>query len=295
MTERRAGSPLSLYMVDVFGGGAMDGNPVAVVVGGEGLGDDEMARITQWFDLSETVFLLPATSPDADYRARIFTPGRELPFAGHPTLGVCHVFAELSGNGGESFVQECGAGLVSLHRTQDGLLSFAAPPLVRSGPASASELDEAVRVLGIETDDVIDAAWIDNGPGWLGVRLASSAEVLDVTPAGSWPTEINIGLVGPHESGDAEVDFEVRAFFSAPDGSIREDPVTGSLGASVAMWLRESGVVDGSYVAAQGTALGRNGRVRISYDDEGRAWVAGETFTHASGSLDVGRLGGTSG
>ena len=294
MTDRGPGTSLSLYMVDVFGGGAMDGNPVAVVVGGEGLDDDAMARITQWFDLSETVFLLPATTPDADYRARIFAPGRELPFAGHPTLGVCHVFAEHVGRGGDAFVQECGAGLVTIRRTPEGLLSFEAPPLVRSGPVSSSELHEVVRFLGIDADDVIDAAWIDNGPGWLGVRLASSAEVLEVTPAGSWPTSMNVGVVGPHESEDAEVDFEVRAFFSAPDGSTREDPVTGSLGASVAMWLRESGVVDDDYVAAQGTALGRNGRVRITYDPTGVAWLAGETFTHAVGPLDVGRLGGTS-
>lgn len=295
MTDEKLTSNLSLYMVDVFGGRAMDGNPVAVVTGGEGLGDDEMARVTRWFDLSETVFLLRATTPDADYRARIFTPSRELPFAGHPTLGVCHVFAELFGRGGDAFVQECGAGLVTIRRTSEGFLSFAAPPLFRSVPASAAELDEVVRFLGITTDDVIDAAWIDNGPGWLGVRLASSAEVLELSLAGSWPSEINVGVVGPHETGDAEVDFEVRAFFSAPDGSIREDPVTGSLGASTATWLRESGVVDGGYVAAQGTALGRNGRVRISFDAEGCAWVAGETFTHVAGSLDLGRLGGFSG
>lgn len=281
---------LSLHMVDVFGGGAMDGNPLAVVTGGEGLDAEAMQQITRWFNLSETVFVLPATHPDADYRARIFTPDRELPFAGHPTLGACHVFAELNGRRDDSFVQECGAGQVPVRRGGAGQLAFAAPPLVKSGPVSASELDEVVRFLGIETSDVIDSAWIDNGPGWLGVRLASSAEVLELSTARTWDSPVNVGVVGPHSSADAEVEFEVRAFFSGAGGSIHEDPVTGSLNASVAMWLHESGVVDGDYVAAQGTALGRNGRVRISYDSDGQVWVGGATSTHASGALDVGGL-----
>ncbi len=291
-------------MVDVFGTSGFDGNPVAVVLGGDGLSAEDMLRITRWFNLSETVFVLPATSPEADYRARIFTPDRELPFAGHPTLGACHVWLETSAGSGKGtgtpddgrhhngavpaagdFVQECGAGLVRLRRSDSGVLSFAAPPLLREGPTTSEELDEAARFLGISTDDIIDSAWIDNGPGWLGIRLASADEVLALLPAASWPRVLDIGVVGPHAAHDEDIDFEVRALFSTESGAVVEDPVTGSLNASVAGWLRESGVVDGPYVAAQGTVLGRRGRVFASFDSDGNARIGGRTVTHATGPL----------
>ncbi|RIK85966.1 MAG: phenazine biosynthesis protein PhzF [Hyphomicrobiales bacterium] len=276
---------LSVYMVDVFGAGSFSGNPLAVVVGADGLPTGEMQRMTRWFNLSETAFLLSPTHPEADYRVRIFTLEREMPFAGHPTLGSCHAWLA-AGNrpkkAGE-IAQECGAGLVAIRRDGERL-SFAAPALIRSGAPSPDELAEARELLGIASSDVVDAAWIDNGPGWLGIRLASAQEVLSLTPARSWPGRIDVGVVGPHApGGDAAV--EVRAFFSDHLGSIVEDPVTGSLNASVAQWLFATGAVEEAYVAAQGTCLGRKGRVHISRDETGQVWVGGEARVHVEGRL----------
>ena len=208
-----------------------------------------------------------------------------MPFAGHPTLGSCHAWLA-AGNrpkkAGE-IAQECGAGLVAIRRDGERL-SFAAPALIRSGAPSPDELAEARELLGIASSDVVDAAWIDNGPGWLGIRLASAQEVLSLTPARSWPGRIDVGVVGPHApGGDAAV--EVRAFFSDHLGSIVEDPVTGSLNASVAQWLFATGAVEEAYVAAQGTCLGRKGRVHISRDETGQVWVGGEARVHVEGRL----------
>ncbi|MBN9072426.1 MAG: PhzF family phenazine biosynthesis protein [Rhizobiales bacterium] len=272
-------------MVDVFGSGSFSGNPLAAVMLEGDPDAEEMQRLTRWFNLSETAFLLPPTHPDADYRVRIFTLEREMPFAGHPTLGSCHAWltagnvAKLPGK----IVQECGAGLVAIRRDRTRL-SFAAPPLIRSGPPSRAELDEARRFLGIEAGEIVDAAWIDNGPGWLGVRLASAEKVLSLNPARSWPVRLDIGVVGAHPPGSATA-FEVRAFFSDQFGMIMEDPVTGSLNASVAQWLFETGVAKGDYVAAQGRCRGREGRVHVSRDDAGTIWVGGETRTHVAGRL----------
>ncbi|MBP2160795.1 MULTISPECIES: PhzF family phenazine biosynthesis protein [Asticcacaulis] len=278
---------VSVAMIDVFGAQAFSGNPLAVISGAGDISTEEMLRITRWFNLSETTFLLPPTDPAADYRVRIFTLEREMPFAGHPTLGTCHAWLEAGGaqkNGGE-IVQECGAGLVRIRR-EAGRLAFAAPALVRSGPPSTEDLAEAVRFLGIAADGVIDAAWVDNGPGWLGIRLASAELVLALKPSRSWPGRIDIGVVGPHAAG-GDATFEVRAFFSDHTGAIIEDPVTGSLNASLAQWLFESGLADADYVAAQGTCLGRKGRVYASRDGEGQVWIGGETRTHVAGQLSL--------
>src|SRR6187431_691184 len=190
----------AVHFVDVFGSGQLSGNPVAVVSGAEALDDAEMLALTRWFNLSETTFLLPPSDPRADYRVRIFTLDRELPFAGHPTLGTCHVWLATAGAAHDrtTVVQECGGGLVTI-RTDGDDLAFAAPPLVRSGAPSDEELAEALAVLGIDQDEVIDAAWVDNGPGWIGIRLDSAERVLQLTPARSWPREVNIGAVGPYE------------------------------------------------------------------------------------------------
>ncbi len=276
---------LAVHMVDVFGAGPFSGNPLAVVIGADAMSTDEMQQLTRWFNLSETAFLLSPTHPDADYRVRIFTLDREMPFAGHPTLGSCHVWLSTGRvpKKATEIIQECRAGLVTIRRTQ-GRLSFAAPPLIRSGAPTQGELDGARQLLGIEPCDILDAAWIDNGPGWLGIRLASAEKVLSLNPLRNWAGRIDVGVVGPHAKG-SDAAFEVRAFFSDHLGAIVEDPVTGSLNASIAQWLFAGGAVEGDYVAAQGTRLGRHGRLHVGRDDVGRIWVGGETRTHVEGRL----------
>ena len=276
----------TVHLVDVFGADSFSGNPLAVVSGAADLDTDRMLQITRWFDLSETTFLLDPTEPGADYRVRIFTLEREMPFAGHPTLGTAHVWRTLTGNTDEEIVQECGAGLVRVRRGDDGTLSFAAPPLRGAGGATRGGLDRAARLLGIEPAAVIVAAWIDNGPGWLGIRLASADAVLALTPAASWPERIDVGVVGPYPAGH-ETAFEVRAFFTDHLGTVREDPVTGSLNASVGQWLYASGVADAPYVASQGTRLDRLGRVHVSRDATGQVWVGGSVRTHVAGPLTL--------
>lgn len=276
---------VSVAMVDVFGTEPFSGNPLAVITGAGNLSTEDMLRVTRWFNLSETTFLLPPTDPAADYRVRIFTLEREMPFAGHPTLGTCHAWLEAGGvaKNGSKIIQECGAGLVRI-RGDAGRLAFAAPALVRSGPPSAEDLAEAVRFLGTTADEVVDAAWVDNGPGWLGIRLESAERVLALEPSRSWSGRIDIGVVGPHTPG-ADAAFEVRAFFSDHTGAIIEDPVTGSLNASLAQWLFEAGVAKADYIAAQGTCLGRKGRVFASRDETGQVWIGGDTRTHVAGRL----------
>lgn len=276
--------PHEFQMIDVFGSRPLSGNPLAVVLGADGLTTGEMQRLARWLNLSETTFLLPPTHPEADYRVRIFSLDRELPFAGHPTLGSCHAWLS-TGRAARTeteIVQECGVGLVTIRR-EPGLLSFAAPPLMRSGRPSQEELSEAIALLQIEPGEIVDAAWVDNGPGWLGIRLASADKVLALAPQRSWPRRIDIGVVGPHSAGEAAI--EVRAFFNNHLGTIVEDPVTGSLNASLAQWLFSTGVVEGDYVAAQGTRLGLHGRVHVSRDSTGQVWVGGRTHTQVSGRL----------
>jgi len=274
-----------VQMVDVFGAEPLSGNPLAVVFGADALGTDEMQRLTRWFNLSETAFLVPPTHPEADYKVRIFTLDREMPFAGHPTLGSCHVWLSTGPKPKKEaeIIQECGAGLVPIRRDQ-GRLSFAAPRLIRSGAPTQDELDEARRLLGIEPCDILDAAWIDNGPGWLGIRMASADKVLSLDPLRNWPGRIDVGVVGPHTKG-GDAAFEVRAFFSDHLGAIVEDPVTGSLNASLAQWLFAAGVVEKPYIAAQGTRLGRKGRIHVARDAAGQIWVGGETRTLVEGRL----------
>lgn len=274
-----------LSEVDVFGTGAFTGNPVAVVLDGDGLADEEMARIAHWLNYSETVFVLPPTDRAADYAVRIFTPSFELPFAGHPTLGTAHAWLEAGGAPeGGAVVQECGIGLVTVRRGEDGGLAFAAPPLLRRGPPSSEELASACRQLQIDPSEVVRAEWVDNGPGWLAVELASVDALLAVAPA---PGEGKVGAIArcPDDDPDGAA-IEVRGFIPK-DGATAEDPVTGSLNASLALWLLGDGTLTSPYRARQGTALGRHGIVTIERDAGGVTWVAGATQTLVRGVLDA--------
>lgn len=264
--------------VDVFAAGALNGNPLAVAIGADDMSDGQMARFANWTNLSETTFLLRPANQEADYRVRIFTPSRELPFAGHPTLGSCHVWLGAGGMPrGEFVVQECGAGLVRIRR-DGGRLAFAAPALLRDGPLDEDVLDRATRGLGLTPRDVLASSWIDNGPGWLGLLLHSRAAVLAVRPDYVALGELRVGIVGPCEAG-SETAFELRAFTSS-----YEDPVTGSLNASVAQWLIGDGIAPATYVAAQGTALGRSGRIHVTREG-GEIWIGGNVTTRIEGTL----------
>jgi PhzF family phenazine biosynthesis protein len=279
--------------VDVFGRRPLRGNPLAVILDADGLSDEQMLTLTRWTNLSETAFLLPPTTGDADYRVRIFSLAGELPFAGHPTLGSCHAWLEAGGEprrDGE-VVQECGIGLVRVRReSRSERLAFAAPPLLRSGPVDDEHLAYLQRGLGLGPDDVVDAAWIDNGPGWLGLLLRDADSVLSVEPhfdSSAVQGALDIGLVGLYSPG-SECAIEVRGLFSDERGVLREDPVTGSLNASVAQWLLGSGRLQAPYVASQGTRLGRMGRVFVDRDLDGTIWVGGTTTTCVEGTIRLG-------
>jgi PhzF family phenazine biosynthesis protein len=266
--------------VDVFTAEPLLGNPVAVVHDADGVTDDEMARFARWTNLSETTFLLPPTQPGADYRLRIWTPAGELPFAGHPTIGSAHAWLEAGGipaTDGE-VVQECGVGLVRLRR--EARLAFAAPPLVRSGPVDDADRATIARALGVSDGDLVDAAWVDNGAGWVAALLADADAVLSLRPDFAAFGDLEIGVVGRYPDGsDAAV--EVRGF--VPSLGIGEDPVTGSLNAGIAQWLAGS-VLPASYVASQGTALGRRGRVHVQRDGD-TVWVGGDALTTVTGQV----------
>jgi PhzF family phenazine biosynthesis protein len=270
--------------VDVFTTTPYLGNPVAVVLDATGISDDEMARFARWTNLSETTFVLPPDDGEADYRVRIFTPTVELPFAGHPTLGTCHAWLEAGGTPARdgTIVQQCAAGLVRVRRVASQL-AFAAPPLLRSGPVDEPLVRHIAEVLGIDRGDIVDAEWADNGPGWVAVLLGSADAVLALRPAA---TDLDLGVAGPYPPGSPQA-FEVRAFTPKLAGGADEDPVTGSLNASLAGWLLRTGRVTAPYVASQGTALGRQGRVHVSRDDDGTIWVGGGTVTCVAGEVDL--------
>ena len=271
--------------VDVFTQTALKGNPLGVVIGADDFTSEQMAAFANWTNLSETTFLLKPTKAGADYRVRIFTVARELPFAGHPTLGTCHVWLEAGGKPkGEEVVQECGAGLVRLRR--DGKrLAFAAPPLKRSGAVESDVLAQIARCLGVAPAAIKASNWVDNGPGFVAVLLASRKDVLALKPDFAQMGDLRIGVVGPWQAGDGtEAQFEIRAF--VPGEGVKEDPVTGSLNAGVAQWMIGAGLAPARYVASQGTALGRAGRVHVEKigDD---VWVGGETVTCIEGTVTL--------
>lgn len=273
-----------LDLVDVFGSRPLSGNPLAVVRGAEAMDAAQMLKLTQWLGFSETAFLLPAIDPDADYRVRIFYPAGELPFAGHPTLGTCHAWLQAGGVPRQTgrIVQECGVGLVEVK--QDGeRLSFAAPPLTRSGALDPVERAEAIRIAGVSEDAVIDAVHVANGPKWQLLRLRSAEDVLDARPISRAPAGTDVGLAGPCGEG-SEANWELRAFFADQHGALREDPVTGSFNAGVALHLFETGLDQDGYVAAQGRKTGADGRVTVTRDDDGTVWVGGRCDTIAAGA-----------
>lgn len=278
--------------VDVFTAEPYLGNPVAVVLDGTGLSAEQMQRFTDWTNLSEATFVLPPEHPDADYKLRIFCPGRELPFAGHPTLGSCHAWLAAGGRPkGQDVVQECGVGLVRIRR-EGARLAFAAPPLVRSGELPEEDVALIARGLGVAREDITHHAWCDNGPGWRGVMLRSHAQLLSLQPdaevlrglfIGVAAPRGKVGVVAPRPEGECA--FEVRAFFPGHSG-IAEDPVTGSLNAAVAQWLIGAGLAPQRYIAAQGTALGRAGRVHVVREAQ-TIWVGGDSVTCVEGRVNL--------
>jgi PhzF family phenazine biosynthesis protein len=268
--------------LDVFTDQPLRGNPLAVVHDAGGLSDAQMAGFARWTNLSETTFLLAPTHPQADYRVRIFTPGGELPFAGHPTLGSCHAWLAAGGvpRNASTVVQECGIGNVVVRR--DGArLAFAAPPLRRSGPADANTRAHVARALRIDPGDALGVQWVDNGPGWVGVLLRDAQAVLALRPDFGAMAELKVGAVGAYPAG-AECAFEVRAF--VPALAVPEDPVTGSLNAGLALWLIDAGLADASYVASQGTVLGRAGRVHVRREG-GQTWIGGAVCQVVAGTV----------
>lgn len=276
--------------VDVFTATPYRGNPLGVVLDGEGLSTEAMQHFTNWTNLSECTFLLPP-SPEgkaqgADYRVRIFCPGRELPFAGHPTLGSCHAWLRAGGQpkAEGSVVQECGLGLIHLRRDGDRL-SFAAPALLKSGPLPEANVERIAKGLGLAREDVVGHAWCDNGPNWQGVMLRCGEQVRNLTPDPVVLAGLDVGVVGPQADG-GDTQYEVRAFFPGNNG-LREDPVTGSLNAAIAQWLIGDGIAPPAYVAAQGTQLARNGRVHVQRDEQGTIWIGGESVTCIDGTVTL--------
>ncbi|WP_263259590.1 PhzF family phenazine biosynthesis protein [Pseudomonas oryzihabitans] len=274
---------LVFHQVDVFAQRPLEGNALAVVCGADGLSTAQMAALARWTNLSETTFLLEPTDPAADYQVRIFTPQRELPFAGHPTLGSCHVWLREGGRpkGGE-VIQECGAGLVAI-RAAGEELAFAAPPLVRGGAVEPEVLARIARGTGLSPERIQASQWADNGPGWVAVLLESREDLLAIRPDYAALEGLNVGLIAPWTGSDAEAQFEVRALMGE---EFAEDPVTGSLNASLAQWLIPAGLAPERYLASQGTALGRRGRVRVARI-AGRIWVGGVVQDCIRGTLSL--------
>lgn len=279
--------------VDVFTATPYRGNPLAVVLDGRGLSTEAMQHFTNWTNLSEASFLLPPTpegaAAGADYRVRIFCPGRELPFAGHPTLGSCHAWLEAGGQPRDEhfIVQECGVGLIRLKRDTAGgqqQLAFAAPPLQRSGPLDEADVVLIARGLGVARSDILQHAWCNNGPGWRAVMLSSAAQVLALTPDAAVLDGLDIGVIGAHPAGH-DCAFEVRAFFPGNNGLV-EDPVTGSLNAALAQWLIGADLAPAHYQVAQGTALARAGRVQVSRQGDD-IWIGGSSVTCVEGRVSL--------
>jgi PhzF family phenazine biosynthesis protein len=267
------------HQLDVFSARPLCGNPLAVVHGADGLDDDTRAAFARWTNLSETTFLMEPTDADADYRVRIHTTSGELPFAGHPTLGSCRAWLAAGGvpQSADVIVQQCAIGLVRIRR-EGSRLSFAAPPLLRSGPLDEPMLRRVTQALGLSRDQILDHHWVDNGPGWCAVRLPTAAGVLEIRPDLALLRELRIGVIGPRPAG-ADTDYDVRAFYGA-----LEDPVTGSLNAGLARWLLESGTASAPYTVRQGTVLGHDGRVHVSTSGDD-IWIGGDTCICIDGQV----------
>jgi PhzF family phenazine biosynthesis protein len=279
-----SGREFRFTQLDVFTDRALQGNPLAVVHDADGLSGEQMAAFARWTNLSETTFLLAPTDPGADYRVRIFTPTVELPFAGHPTLGSCQAWLAAGGaaRAAEEVVQQCGVGRVRIRR--DGTrLAFAAPPRRRSGPLDEAMVERIARFLQVPRAAIVAHQHCDNGPGWKAVMLASADAVLALRPQLGSEADLEVGVVGAHDAG-AQPAFEVRAFFPAPGGGLAEDPVTGSLNAALAQWLIGDRLAPPHYVAAQGAALGRAGRVHVAQQGED-IWIGGDSVAVVQGNV----------
>ena len=277
--------------IDVFSHHPGFGNPVAVVLDAQGLSDADMRRFAAWTNLSETTFLMPPTAAGhaagADYRLRIFSPRGELPFAGHPTLGTCRAWLQQGHTPRVPglVVQESAQGLVQIEH-QGETLAFAAPPLQRSKPSPAL-VPLVASALGLRPHQIQAAQLLDNGPVWLGLLLDSADTVLGLTPDHARLKDLgqDVGVIHiAPDAGDnpARPGAVVRAF-AAPMGN-PEDPVTGSLNASLAQWLIAEGLAPTRYLVAQGECLGRAGRVYIRQDAQGQVWVGGHTVTCIEGT-----------
>jgi PhzF family phenazine biosynthesis protein len=280
----KGSTEFAFQQVDVFSSKPLLGNPLAVVIGADALSDEQMAAFASWTNLSETTFLLKSKSPDADYRVRIFTRQREVPFAGHPTLGSCHVWLAAGGVAkAPEIVQECGLGLIHIRTSPEGL-SFVAPKLVRSGPVEPEILARVISGLHLTADAIIASNWVDNGSGWLAIMLRSRDAVLALRPNYSTLAGLKVGAFArfnPLKDGTS-AQFEVRAFSVEDVG--HEDPVTGSLNAGLAQWLIESRIAPSAYVVSQGTVLKRSGRVHVEQNGP-RIWVGGMVRTCVIGKL----------
>ncbi|WP_020013693.1 PhzF family phenazine biosynthesis protein [Promicromonospora sukumoe] len=292
-------SPRAFRQVNVFSAQPTAGNPVAVVHGADGLTDEQLADFARWTNLSETTFLLDPTeagrAAGADYRVRIWTPGGELPFAGHPTLGTAHAWLEAGGvPRGQDVIQECGVGLVRVRRQDTGSgqrLAFAGPPLIRSGAVDDADLARIARSLRLDVSDVVRSAWVDNGPGWVAVQLRDAYVVLGLEPDLVAMGDLKLGVVGEYAPGERPAEqsasapaVEVRAF--VPSIGVGEDPVTGSLNAGLGQWLAGD-VLPSSYIASQGTVMGRAGRVHVEKLPDGEVWVGGDTVTTIVGEVTL--------
>ncbi|MFT4617140.1 MAG: PhzF family phenazine biosynthesis protein [Minisyncoccia bacterium] len=272
-------STQAFRQVDVFSRGAFTGNPVAIVHDADDVSTEEMRAITRWTNLSEAAFLLQPLQRSADYRLRIFEPKIELPFAGHPTLGACAAWLDAGGVPQQPgiVVQECGAGLIKICITDAGL-AFAAPPMIRHEPVETDTLTRAMRLLGLTANDVVTSHWIDNGPGWMGLQLTDAQRVLDIPMPTEAAEHFDVGVVGLYPTG-SNAAIEVRAFFNDPNGSIREDPVTGSLNASIAQWMLGNGTLTAPYVAHQ-----TSGRATVEQFD-GQIWIGGTADVRVTGTI----------
>ncbi|WP_327592710.1 PhzF family phenazine biosynthesis protein [Streptomyces chartreusis] len=275
----------SFVQVDVFSTDPYSGNPVAVVLDGTDLTDEDMQRLARWTNLSETTFVLPPTVPEADYQLRIFTPEAELPFAGHPILGSARAWLDDDGTPqhADRIVQECAAGLVTVRRSE-GTLSFAAPPRVRDGALDDAYLDQVVAAFGITRDRVLAHQWVDNGPGWAVVQLATAKEVLDLEPDLSLIPTAMVGAIGAHPEGGGH-QFELRTF--APGAGVAEDPACGSMNAGVGQWLTSTGAAPSTYRVSQGARLGRAATIEITADPDGTVWVGGAATVCIRGTITL--------
>ncbi|MGW0147469.1 PhzF family phenazine biosynthesis protein [Streptomyces sp. NPDC003333] len=275
----------SFVQVDVFPTHPYSGNPVAVVLDGTDLSDEQMQRVARWTNLSETTFVLPPTVPEADYRLRIFTPEGELPFAGHPTLGSARAWLEDGGTprNADHLVQECAAGLVTVRRSEDSL-AFAAPPRVRTGELDDDDLKRIVNAFGITREQVVAHQWVDNGPGWAVLRLATAEEVLALEPDLTLIPDAMVGAIGPWPEGSDHA-FELRTF--APGIGVPEDPACGSMNAAVGQWLTSTGAAPSAYRVSQGTRVGRAARIEVTADGDGTVWVSGATVVCVRGTITV--------